>query len=313
MTLNVGKVFHHMTLLRHCGFVFLVASTLFVMWTAGTTNAAGPTKDAVSGNGVTIVQDAELWYFGGYDEPNYAEEVSLTAEGLETGTFVWTVVQGTNLVDLRCGQTIGDTMTVINSNSIIVRSTWAYHVKKAVTIVLTHDGKEVARRSMDVYCPTVRAGSAVVDQKVAHPDCGFLVFYLLSVSDQFGRHIPAGIHVNEAFGEKHSQYDADGDGQLDPEDWASPSNPDGRPTGFIFGVDPHSIEHYQFMDRYGGPSPDPPSWTPPPVAPTHPDSKTSVWYSTQQYYGGTESPSGAGWQMRVHLIRYYRGDAVQVP
>ncbi len=145
-----------------------------------------------------ISQSEDLWWFNGENAANYHEEVTLTAQGVTTGTFKWEVTAGADRVDLNNGGADADTITATDDNTVQVKSTGASAVPNDVSIRLTLNGSMICTHTLTVYAPA----SAVV---VAGPNDspyynGYLSVYTMEVRDQFNAVVPDEIEVNEDLG-----------------------------------------------------------------------------------------------------------------
>ena len=239
-----------------------------------------------------------LWWFGGQDAQNYAEQVTLTAEGLpNAGEFVWTVAAGQDYVEFENGQ---DTITKNNVNTVVVRSTDASREKDDVTIQLTWNGKAVPSRTLTVSAPQHTIVLNGYPQDFAYDPTGFSTLYRLQVLDMLNEQpVPAPLEINDGF---FGEFVRD----LQGSDWVK-----GDPNWQMTSGKPG--DEGQFTDLYQGPliagEPDPM-----PVAPTHPQAGTAIWHQPQIYRAGsmsTDPPLGR--PVKRHCLQFYRGKARQEP
>ncbi|MBZ5551223.1 MAG: hypothetical protein LAO21_00785 [Acidobacteriia bacterium] len=87
-----------------------------------------------------ISQDKALWYFGRGNQPPLgftlgATSATLTANGVNTGTFVWTIINGTDKLTLENNST---TITKTNANTLGISSTSFSTKANDVTVQLNY-------------------------------------------------------------------------------------------------------------------------------------------------------------------------------
>ena len=237
-------------------------------------------------NVISPSQDHELWWFDGENAANFAEEVTLKAWGLSTGTFLWTVTSGTDLVDFVNGL---DTQTRYDTNEVRVVSTNASVDVNDVTIKLTYNGVDVATYSLSVYsadsCITTPGMQPYVDSAFGG---GFLTIYYHKVLDAFGDALSGEVEINESFSAWTSDFGGENWG--DPNPWSGMTNIYGDGMGTF-------RDHYSF-DNVGA--------TPPTVNPTAGGAGTKVQHATQVWKAGSWG-TGAGYWFKQHTMQFYRG------
>jgi len=157
------------------------------------------TKAVVIKITLTTAHSYGLWWFNGENAANYDERGTLTAQGATTGTFKWDVISGTDKVDLNYGLTDADSITVIDNNTITIKSTGASMVPNDVTVRLTYNGTVAGQCSVTVYTPKTEIQTDVIDgnwEFQGHIN-GYESQHIFRILDQFNGTLPALIEINE--------------------------------------------------------------------------------------------------------------------
>jgi hypothetical protein len=242
-------------------------------------------------------QSNDLWFFDGCIPGNYCVYVTVTALGMISGPFEWTVTSGADAVDLVAPGGDSDSVTT-NSNFVIVKSTGASS-QNGVGIRLERHGKSVDTHQLTVHVPIV-AGIQLGYEGNSTTN-GFSTVYTITLQDQLGVALPASLEVSEAF--PVIEFDDE------ESNWGGPAA-SGRMTG-VPPNDPYPISVHQFTDKFHGPEIEGyPTPYPLPVGPSHPDAGIEVKNAVQAYFAGSETPY-VGCLLDEHSLQMYRGMARQ--
>lgn len=180
-----------------------------------------------------IVQDDELWYFGGEDPPGFIDgsiEVTLTAIGATVGRFRWHVIRGSDKVEFENG---ADEIVKANSNSVDLRSTAASAQMKDVVVQLFYNDTFVAEHPLEVRAPTRLRSTANFDFRRGADcdtlgDSGYASFIGYEILSQFDE-LVRGAGINELFG---TETDIEPNNWPIPEDTSFPAS-DGTFSDFM--------------------------------------------------------------------------------
>jgi hypothetical protein len=226
--------------------------------------------------------DRKLWWFNGENAANYAEQVTLTAQGITEGTFCWTVVAGADKVDLGNGQ---DTQTKVDDNTVMVISTGESYPQNDVEITLRINGQDVATHNMTVFTP----GELLYDVSHDYDDgtWGYLSFIWYYTRDQFQHNLPAAeIELNE-------RWTTDIQPDYAGMDWRR-----GDPGAAM--VDPRSWRD-SIQGELAGHNPEP-------QVPQTPRGTTEVYHWGQGWYVGSMT-IGSGKHVQTNVLQKYRDHA----
>ena len=227
-----------------------------------------------------ISQSADLWWFNGADASNYAEEITLTANGLPSGTFNWSITQGSDKV----------TLINPNSNPVTLKSIGASSPPgKDVKIQLKYNGEVLQTHSLTVYtcgyCKLLFGYPTDETWPFNFPPYGYWTTYRFQLKDQFGNDLPKEIEVNESFGPFVS-------------DWQGENWDEGTPNS-VFTVDGAKVR-----DNYRALKPWP--YEPTTTNPFESGSWDKVKHA-QQYYKTGSLIIGMGKLIKQHKVQLYRG------
>ena len=228
-----------------------------------------------------IVQSDELWWFDGADAANYAEEITLTAIGLSSGTFNWQVTQGSDKVSL----------INPNSNPVTVRSIGASTTEGDIHIKLTHNGNYVTAYNLTVYTPSSCSLESHYPDDLAWGLYGYKTVYEFTLKDQFGTPIP-NLEVNEVIGPFTNDYSPCWG-------WPDPWTRNAWTANEGKFKDEYKVS---VLEAIGHPST---TW------PGESGWDTPVRHATQWYRGGSLR-SGIGKLFKQHTIQLFRGCARQI-
>lgn len=148
---------------------------------------------------LAIEQSEDLWWFNGEYPDDYAVEVTLTVAGETSGTFAWTVTEGTSKVDLNNGGAGADSITATNDNSVTLISVAA----SAGAATLTNDitiSLKLGSITLGSFETVVLAPDHLVhlqNRSSAHATNGYETFIDYRIEDQFNRVLPDYVPVNE--------------------------------------------------------------------------------------------------------------------
>jgi hypothetical protein len=259
-------------------------------------NTGGHT-DGLKVTAVRIVETAspmpdpnrKLWWFGGEDAASFAEEMTLTAEGASTGTFVWEVTEGAGRIDLNDGGDDADTITAEDDNTVVVKSTGGSAADDDVCIRLTIDGQFVCDHKLTVSWPYSLRPGALEDDPRHEPSeaYGYLSFVWYCTVDRLGSDLPhCDVEINEVWTTGLVQH-------YEGTDW--------RQGGPLGGV--QDAAHW--CDNIGGAGA---SQTPTPQVPQTPLGGTKVVHWGQAWRLGSTIPM-RGQHVQTNVFQKYRDHA----
>ena len=152
-----------------------------------------------------ITQSGDLWYFGldsksnNIKPANYNYQVTLTDTADTSGTFVWTIIQGADKVDLYDGTSRANSVTISGKNTVTLwskaPSASGASVVQDVTVQLSLNGKVNGTFSTTVFAPSSLTFLYNVDNAAGTNGYKSEVHY--SILDQFGEVLSKNVEINE--------------------------------------------------------------------------------------------------------------------
>jgi hypothetical protein len=235
-----------------------------------------------------IEQDYELWWFNGENPIYYDTEVTLTASGLSTGSFEWTVTAGTGKVDLNNGGADSDTITATDDNTVVMKSTAASTSTGGVTVQLEHNGTVACTIDTEVYAPD---SLDHIDNNDINCLDGYMTYVTYTTLDQFGDPLPSDVEMTEYFSTTGQPHD---DMTSPVPDWPLPCDCSCPAGGAI--LPPTWQDGINALDGV--------SYTPDPQNPGSPLGSTKVDHWHGSWYVGSTTCGGCG--VLVKTLKWQR-------
>lgn len=264
----------------------------------------GTAQSDQPGQVVSISQDKRLWYFGnGISAPAGftlgATNATLNVNGASTGTFKWTISNGTSMLKLENNST---TITKTNVNTVGISSTSYGTQANDVTVKLEYTPPDAGQTktidwNLDIDSPykldsngsTTNRGIASttplcdtnapdgIDGYMSHVPYRMLSFFGVQISN---------VGINESFGARTDVYLGN--------NW---------PNGAAGGVVSPSGTFLDKLCAVGS------SLTPSTLAPQSPLTSTQIYYRYQLWYVGSVTP-GSGIMVQNNNLILYRDHGV---
>ena len=260
----------------------------------GSRNDAPASSAAQSELVLTITLGHDLWWFNGCDAANYYEQVTLTVTPNLSGTYNWSVAEGTGIIDF---ENDSDQQTVVNSNQVGIKSTGSSAIRDDVKVDLTVSGWSQGKgwKRFSVYTPRsmppcMRYGVPWIEDE-SDARWGYVSLIMSKVLNQFDETLNFDVEWNEKW---TSDIVADYEGMNWPR----------QNAGGIMILAWEDADEIKGADKDGKPAPNP---TPQPPEPP-PGEKVCHW-SGECRIGSTDSGLGVlvrtlKWQKYLDRARH---------